>query len=160
MFMGGIKMDKLLKAVDLARALGVSRSVVYLWLKQGLPYLEAPGVGRRFQLDQVKNWLRRFERSAVDRPETSRIDSKPVFDPIRGEVSASFPKGVYGNPGGVMMIAYHIPGPDEKKTKRVRESSGSHDPLKAAAIRRDRIRAAWIDSPPSLNREKYLKEAE
>lgn len=147
-------MDKLLKAVDLARALGVSRSVVYLWIDKGLPYLEAPGVGRRFQIDKVKDWLRQFERSAV----TSRIDSKPVSCSEQVQTQGDILKGVYGKPGGVMMIAYPIP--DGDKTKRVRESSGTMDPVKAAAIRKERLRAAWIDSPPSLNREKYLKEAE
>jgi hypothetical protein len=154
MFIGGIKMDKLLKAVDLARALGVSRSVVYLWLKQGLPYLEAPGVGRRFQLDQVKDWLKQFEK-------TSKIACKPVSDPVRGEVSADNLKGVIGKPGKALTIYYMVPdSPDGSNTRRVREAAGTRDPVKAAAIRRDRIKAAWIDSPPSLNREKYLKEAE
>jgi len=144
-------MDKLLKAVDLARALGVSRSVVYLWLKQGLPYLDAPGVGRRFQLDRVRDWLKQFEK-------TSKIDSKPVSDPVRGEVSTDNLKGVIGKPGKALTIYYMVP--DGDKARRVREASGTRDPVKAAAIRRDRIKAAWIDSPPSLNREKYLKEAE
>jgi len=146
-------MDKLLKAVDLARCLGVSRSVVYLWIDKGLPYLEAPGVGRRFQIDKVKDWLNQFETI-----KTSKIDSKAVSDPARGEVSASFPKGVTGKPGKALMIHYMIP--DGDKTRRVRESSGSIDPVKAAAIRKEKLRAAWVDAPDSLNREKYLKEAE
>lgn len=149
-------MDKLLKVTELARALGVSRSVVYLWLKSGLPYLEAPGIGRRFEVDNVKNWLRLFERS-TGKPETSRIDCKPVSDPGGVEVQGGYPKGVYGKPGGALMIAYPIP--DGSKTKRVREASGSIDPKQAAVIRRERLRAAWVDAPPSLNREKYLKEA-
>lgn len=144
---------KLLKAVDLARCLGVSRSVVYLWLKQGLPYLEAPGIGRRFEVDQVKDWLRQFERSAV----TSRIDCKPVFDPGGVEVQDGFPKGVYGKPGKALMIWFMVP--DGDKSRRVRESAKTRDPIKAVALRRDRIREAWKDEPESIRRELFMKEA-
>jgi hypothetical protein len=64
---------------------------------------------------------------------------------------------VYGEPGKALMISYPIP--DGHKTRRVRESSGTRDPEKAAVIRREKIRSAWIDAPESLLREKYLNES-
>jgi excisionase family DNA binding protein len=149
---------KLFTLSQLAIELNVSRNTVYKWVSMGLPAIRVPGSPPRFQLDRVTDWLKQFERSAVNVPEPSRIACKPVSDPARGEVTGGFPKGVYGEPGKALMISYPIP--DGHKTRRVRESSGTRDPEKAAAIRREKLRSAWRSAPPSLNREKYLREAE
>jgi len=152
-------MSELLKASELARAVGVSRSVVYQWVKLGLPVVRAPGVGPRYRLESVRRWLDQYESGQVpaDLREAAQV---PPPSPVS---APSLPKGVYTAGAGrkVLMIAYAVPGPDPAgKTRRVRESSGVSDPMEAAQVRRDRLRSAWMDAPDCENRRRFMAEAE
>lgn len=162
LYQGGSVMSELLKASDLARVVGVSRSVVYQWVKLGLPVVRAPGVGPRYRLESVRRWLDQYESGQVpaDRREVAQ-GAPRVSAPA--PASETLPKGVMrAGPGRrVLMIAYAVPGPDPAgKTRRVRESSGVTDPMEAARVRRDRLRAAWMDAPDCENRRRFIAESE
>ena len=98
-------MSELLKASDLARAVGVSRSVVYQWVKLGLPVVRAPGVGPRYRLQSVMKWVEQFESGQV--PADRRGAAVPVSPRVSAPAPApvSLPKGVMrAGPGRRVLI--------------------------------------------------------
>ena len=62
-------MEKLLSVRDLSELLSVKQSTVYYWVHRNtIPYLK---IGRcvRFDLEQIKEWLKQKEHATVDEEE-------------------------------------------------------------------------------------------
>lgn len=56
--------QKLMDVKTIAKRIGVSRFVIYEWVReQKIPYLKTVG-GLRFDADEIENWLRRHRENA------------------------------------------------------------------------------------------------
>jgi len=163
-------MDKPLKAVELANMLGIQRHIIYKWRKLGMPYINAPGMGARYQFDWAIEWLRKYkttdtgpltphrEKPLDARPPamTKRTDITSRPSPVKGKL----PHGVKTAGPGRNILMIHYQAPDgQGGTKRIRETSGTADPDQAARERARRLKAAWENEPLSDQRDRYLSEA-
>lgn len=149
---------EILTMQELAKKFDVTTKTIQRWVARGCPCKTPPGLKRTkvFRYDLVKEWL--YSGDDVDPTERARMPQDQTKDTGQGD---DIPTGVYLHSKGsnIYWIAYQVPT-DGGKTRRVRESSQSCDIQEAAAIRRDRIKAAWKDAPHSTARSKHLREAE
>lgn len=152
---------ELLTIVKVAKHFKVSRNTVYNWIASGLPSFQVSGSRPLFDVDTVQDWIKRNERPIESRSLPRKASRMPPDRVSSLPEGADRSKGVYlpSKSSTIYWIAYQVPSVNGK-ARRVRESSQLCDPKEAAAIRRDRIKAAWKDAPHSTMRSRYLHEAE
>lgn len=58
LMLGGTKMSEMVTSEELQQIYKISRSTIDRWRKDGMPF-EKIGRGVRFDLDQVKDWIKK-----------------------------------------------------------------------------------------------------